>query len=125
MLARLFEDQDLGFEKDNITTPVSRRTICQASPRRLPIVAENCPVHLYSPTLTPLPLVLDKSQVLPGSLSLPFGQTGETVVVQLSHRSRRKLSFQLTESAPLDRLDIAARLLCLLDASLLGRALRC
>lgn len=99
--------------------------ICQASPRRLPIVAENSPIHLHSPTLTPLPLMLDESQVLSGSLFLRLGQTGEIAIVQLAHRSRCKLGFQLSESAFLDRIDIAARLLCLLGASLLGSALGC
>lgn len=95
----------------------------RTSPRPFPIVAEDSPVHLHSPALTPLPLVLDESQVLPSSLSLPFGQTGEITIVQLSHYGRGKLSLKLTESSSLDRLDVAARLLCLLDASLLGRAL--
>jgi hypothetical protein len=93
MLARTFEYQDLEIVGNNITTPVSRITVCQASPRRLPIVAENSPVHLHLPALTSLPLVIDESQVLPGSLSLRFGQTDEIAIIQLSHRSRRKLSF--------------------------------
>jgi hypothetical protein len=93
MLARIFEYQDLGDEDSNITTWTSRIIIHRESPRRLPIVAEHSPVHLHSPTLTSLPLVLDESQVLSGSLSLCFGQTDEIAIVQLSHRSRRKLSF--------------------------------
>jgi len=92
-LARLFEYQDLGDEDSSVTTSTSRMIICRESPRRFPVVTENSPVHLHSPALIPLPLVLDESQVLLGSLCLPFGQTGEMVSVQLSHRSHRKLSF--------------------------------
>jgi hypothetical protein len=95
------------------------------SPRRFPVIGENIPVHLHSPALIPLPLVLDESHVLSSSLYLSLSQTGEVVIVKLSHRSHRKLSFELKESTSLNRLNVAARLLCLFDASLLGRALGC